>query len=76
VHVSAVGGETLKIDIAYETEFARASAWLTDDLELKSERVRHQIEALGGTLSLQSPADRQVRISASFGLGDMGNTNV
>jgi signal transduction histidine kinase len=76
VHVSAVGGETLKIDIGYETEFARASAWLTDDLELKSERVRHQIEALGGTLSLQSPADRQVRISASFGLGDMGNTNV
>jgi signal transduction histidine kinase len=76
VHIRAVGGESLQIDIAYETEFARTSAWLTNDLELKSERMRHQIEALGGSLLLQSPADRQVRISASFGPAEMGNTNV
>jgi len=76
IHISAAGGESLQVDLAWQTEFARASSWLMEDLELKSERVRHQIEALGGTLTLQSPADRQVRIQVRFGVGDMGNTNV
>jgi hypothetical protein len=56
VLISAAGGESLKIDDAWETGL-RASSSLTEDLELKSERVRHQIEALGGRVLLQSPAD-------------------
>ena len=74
--VRATGGETLQIEIAYETQFPRSSSWLTEDTELSSERVRHQIEALGGTLQVHSPAHGQVRFCVGFGLGDMGNTNV
>jgi signal transduction histidine kinase len=76
VHVRATGGEALEIAIDYETELPRSSSWLEEDLELSSERIRHQIEALGGTLSVHSPAPRQVLMCASFGLGDMGNANV
>ena len=46
LHVRATGGEMLEVEIAYETQFPRSSSWLTEDLELSSERVRHQIEAL------------------------------
>jgi signal transduction histidine kinase len=76
LHVRATGGETLQVEIAYQTQFPRSSSWLTEDLELSSERVRHQIEALGGTLQVLSPAHGQIRFCAGFGLGDMGNTNV
>ena len=76
VHVRTIGGETLQIQIDYETQLARFSSWLTEDLELSSENVRHQIEALGGALLVHSPAHQQVRICASFGLADMESANV
>jgi len=76
VHVRASGGESLELEIDYTSQLLRSSSWLAEDLELDSESVRHQIEALGGTLSVSSPAHRQLRIRASFGLGDMGNANV
>ena len=76
VHVRATGGETLAVQIDYESQLLRSSSWLTEDLELSSEGVRHQIEALGGTLSVHAPAHRQLCIRASFGLGDLGNANV
>jgi signal transduction histidine kinase len=76
VHVRASGGESLELEIDYTSQLLRSSSWLTEDLELDSESVRHQIEALGGTLSVSSPAHRQLRIRASFALGDMGNANV
>jgi len=75
VHLSATGSEALRIEIAYETELSRSSSWLTEDFELSSESLRHQIEALGGTLVVLSPEHGRVEICASFGLGDMGNTN-
>ena len=34
LHVRATGGDTLQIEIAYETQFPRSSSWLTEDLEL------------------------------------------
>ena len=76
VHVRASGGESLELEIDYTSQLLRSSSWLAEDLQLDSESVRHQIEALGGTLSVSSPAHRQLRIRASFGLGDMGNANV
>ena len=76
MHVRASGGETLQIQIDYETQLARSSSELTENLELSNESVRHQIEALGGALLVQSPAHQQVRICASFGLGDRESANV
>jgi signal transduction histidine kinase len=76
VHVRASGGEALEVEIDYASQLLRSSSWLSEDFELSSESLRHQIEALGGTLAVHSAAQRRLHIRASFGLGDMGNANV